>query len=1543
MANNHLKRLATHSITITLIMIVAVLTSVLPLGSMEHRDTLGFTGEAQSISETTTSVDNSRGTPGNASSVSSTEIFKNDDKDYSVIQNVPPELRELTDPYAIGSSGGPGGASNETDNTTDTYAEAGASRSYASGELKDYQLIRAEAEDYMAILNSARDDVTMQIADSNDINELMVVNTFEEFYTFYDLNGIPSALVFTTLNNRAETGYVAISPTTDTSSFLCGAYSSHPMESFNECLNIALAIDGSIEKDDCLPVYLGLFYFFFVFNPDSNNPIVIEAFSKSQMPYDVLLSMQEGSKRSNEISTIQSDKIYKNPPISTIPEPRQSSAAVAKTVSNVPAYSWYRGCSTTTLAMILSYYGLEHGYTAFAEQPDNFTWTRPKDWEWWLITLPDWDCQPFPSNIYIPRDLADDLADELGISENCGIGADFGSRTSQQVSAVESVAEDYGYYFCADELEPSDISTFMSEIDAGRPVKIGYNVAAQYPTEEGWHAVAGWGYSEVSADEHILYFNNTWDLIDNGTDNDHAINYENALNDGFLRDFVSIIPAGIIDIKGDGLNIDEWGTVSIDAVAPHSNDYYVKVFNQNGWPPPWEWASTSSSELHLNRGELGTFTFTVKPDSLSEGFQFWFYERVLGPVWRIIDKVSITLEAEGQDTTPPTVLNHNAGTVPGTNIYVTFSEDMNDSTFTNSNIIVSGSSSGIHPCSFSFDHSSYELTINPSSDFSYGEEVTVTIGTGVQDLAGNSLMSTPPFIFTIQNEPPDPPSYIYISSMSLSPSTVDPHEQFEVSGYAEYDTGSPVDVGTANIVISSDGGSWTTPVTDGTFSTHVQAPGNDSTSSITRSVTVTVSDGSVTPDSESRTLTIRGVEPENYYEFTTALTCENVQQPDVDPITIKPAFSKDDDWFQVWVRLEMLYKSVQVRWEWYSPDGLLDSTTYSDWTDDPQDHGWEYYYWWNFSSGYGLRNPAGGYWLHAGSEGDWRCDVSVKPEGGSFEHVATVDFTVRYDLIEHKMCKGLDGNDDPDNPTNTFSPSDSKAMTWARYAYVSDPLEIKWVFNSPEGFYDEFTYTSDDPGEDSWYPWVKAWGWIDIAGWPAAYKCGDWYVDVFVKDAWNNYERKYTDYFRIEEGTPPSVSVLAAPPIPIETQNVVIDVSAWDNNHLKKIVLHWNDGSDHTQTWDNIDTGSYSPSHPIGSFSGGQMVSYWAEAWDESGNRFESEHHSFTVQEEVVTVPDQPAGESYRQSGQSGSYQTGGSTTNLGNSVEYQFDWGDTTQSAWGDSTQSHSWLDEGPYFMKARARCQTHTSRISDWSQSFTVVVDSTAPMVEITTNDGNDFSTAETQIVLEGITYDPEPASGPDSVTISTGDPNEGTSSNWLFTVDLNDGPNELMVTATDRAGNSASDTIIITRANTLTLNLKAGWNMVSIPVTPTDNSTSAVFPGVAGIFAWNATSRSYYVPTVIDPKEGYWVAVTENTTMTISGTPIETWTTDIKAGWNMIGSVITIASIAAPNDNPDGSVIPTAYWWDPVGKSYILTTDIEPGKGYWIASVNDCVLTL
>jgi len=144
-------------------------------------------------------------------------------------------------------------------------------------------------------------------------------------------------------------------------------------------------------------------------------------------------------------------------------------------------------------------------------------------------------------------------------------------------------------------------------------------------------------------------------------------------------------------------------------------------------------------------------------------------------------------------------------------------------------------------------------------------------------------------------------------------------------------------------------------------------------------------------------------------------------------------------------------------------------------------------------------------------------------------------------------------------------------------------------------------------------------------------------------------------------------------------------------------------------------------------------------------------------------------------------------------------------------------------------------------------------------------------------------------------------------------------------------------------LQISLKAGWNMVSVPVTPSDNSVGAVFPGVTAIYTWDPVNKSYTVPTTIEPDKGYLVAVTEDMTITVSGVPVTTWTNGITAGWNMIGSVFTDASIVDPNDDPDGSVESFAYWWDPVGKNYVFTIDIEPGKAYLVAATQDCTLTL
>ncbi len=91
---------------------------------------------------------------------------------------------------------------------------------------------------------------------------------------------------------------------------------------------------------------------------------------------------------------------------------------------------------------------------------------------------------------------------------------------------------------------------------------------------------------------------------------------------------------------------------------------------------------------------------------------------------------------------------------------------------------------------------------------------------------------------------------------------------------------------------------------------------------------------------------------------------------------------------------------------------------------------------------------------------------------------------------------------------------------------------------------------------------------------------------------------------------------------------------------------------------------------------------------------------------ESVSKPNKPSGAPNGKVGQSLDFSTGGSSSNLGHSVEYQFDWGDGTTSSWDSANRSHSYSSSGTFDVKARARCSSHTSKVSSWSSSTSVSI---------------------------------------------------------------------------------------------------------------------------------------------------------------------------------------------------------------------------------------------
>ena len=149
---------------------------------------------------------------------------------------------------------------------------------------------------------------------------------------------------------------------------------------------------------------------------------------------------------------------------------------------------------------------------------------------------------------------------------------------------------------------------------------------------------------------------------------------------------------------------------------------------------------------------------------------------------------------------------------------------------------------------------------------------------------------------------------------------------------------------------------------------------------------------------------------------------------------------------------------------------------------------------------------------------------------------------------------------------------------------------------------------------------------------------------------------------------------------------------------------------------------------------------------------------------------------------------------------------------------------------------------------------------------------------------------------------------------------------------------------------LHIDAGWNMISLPVVPADNSVSAIFGGYGfwyTIYAYNPITGSYYTPTHIEKGRGYWF-MAYNLTESISadipicGGYIYTYTRDLTYGWNMIGSPINETSLTNSSTVPAGSVLNFVYGWE--GDHYTPPiSDFEPGQGYWILATQNCEFTL
>ena len=204
--------------------------------------------------------------------------------------------------------------------------------------------------------------------------------------------------------------------------------------------------------------------------------------------------------------------------------------------------------------------------------------------------------------------------------------------------------------------------------------------------------------------------------------------------------------------------------------------------------------------------------------------------------------------------------------------------------------------------------------------------------------------------------------------------------------------------------------------------------------------------------------------------------------------------------------------------------------------------------------------------------------------------------------------------------------------------------------------------------------------------------------------------------------------------------------------------------------------------------------------------------------------------------------------------------------------------------------------------------------------------------------------------------------------------------------------SDSIDISDASDITINLHAGWNLISVPlrlttwelgdesivgnpldVTP-QNSLISInrYNTVSGLFekcdyfndwGWSPATGSKEF-TRLEPGRGYWVNANQDCVLRFTGTGPTDLDITLNKGWNLVGwysmsgallgdeSKVTNPLDVTPRNSltsinrynsVSGLFEKCDYfddwgWWPATGSEEF--TRLEPGRGYWVMANQDCI---
>ena len=161
------------------------------------------------------------------------------------------------------------------------------------------------------------------------------------------------------------------------------------------------------------------------------------------------------------------------------------------------------------------------------------------------------------------------------------------------------------------------------------------------------------------------------------------------------------------------------------------------------------------------------------------------------------------------------------------------------------------------------------------------------------------------------------------------------------------------------------------------------------------------------------------------------------------------------------------------------------------------------------------------------------------------------------------------------------------------------------------------------------------------------------------------------------------------------------------------------------------------------------------------------------------------------------------------------------------------------------------------------------------------------------------------------------------------------------------------------TFSLSLVTGWNLISLPIQPSETEISSVLSQISGLFTivWSYQNGKWwmYDPanigfsdiTTMEAGHAYWIEMTQAGAINIAGSE-PSKSLNLLAGWNFVGfnSNQSMPVNDALSSISAKLVIVWSYqnegWrmYDPNHPGFSDLTTMEPGDGYWIKVIENCI---